>query len=72
MRWQDHIVASPDTLHGAPRFKGTPIPVSLVLEDLAEGTSIDEIRQDYPSLRPEAVAAALAYAAALASEPGRE
>ena len=67
MRWQDHIVASPDTLHGAPRFKGTRIPVSLVLEDLAVGATMEELHQDYPSLQPEAVAAALAYAAALAS-----
>jgi uncharacterized protein (DUF433 family) len=72
MRWEDHIVASPDVLHGAPRFKGTPIPVSLVLEDLAAGTTLEELHQDYPSLRPEAVQAALAYAAALASDPAGE
>lgn len=72
MRWQDHIVASPDVLHGAPRFKGTPIPVSLVLDDLAVGTTMEELHQDYPSLQPEAVAAALAYAAALATDPARE
>ena len=70
MRWQDHIVASPDTLHGAPRFKGTHIPVSLVLEDLAIGATMEELHEDYPSLRPEAVAAALAYAAQLASDTG--
>ena len=69
MRWQDHIVASPDALHGAPRFKGTRIPVSIVLGDLATGTTAEELRQDYPSLSPEAVAAALAYAASLARDP---
>ena len=69
MRWQDYIVASPDTLHGVPRFKGTHIPVSLVLGDLAEGTTFAELRQDYPSLREEDVVAALAYAATLPSDP---
>lgn len=72
MRWQDYIVASPDTLNGVLRFKGTHIPVSLVLGDLAEGTTFDELRQDYPSLREEDVAAALAYAAALARDPAGE
>ena len=66
MRWQDHIVATPDTLHGTPRFQGTRISVSVVLDNLAAGVSIDELHRNYPTLPAEAVSAALAYAADLA------
>lgn len=66
MRWEDHIVATPDTLHGVPRFNGTRIPVSIVLDNLAAGLTPEEIRQNYPTLPTEAIPAALAYAADLA------
>ena len=68
MRWQDHIVSTPDTLHGAPRFRGTRIAVSLVLDNLAAGATPEELHQDYPTLPKEAIPAALAYAADLARD----
>jgi len=68
MRWQEHIVATPDTLHGWPRFRGTRIPVSVVLDNLAGGVTHDELFADYPTLPKEAIAAALAYAAELARD----
>ncbi|MCA1558793.1 MAG: DUF433 domain-containing protein [Acidobacteria bacterium] len=68
MRWQDYIVSTPDTLHGAPRFRDTRIPVSLVLDNLAAGATAEELHNDYPTLPPDAVRAALAYAADLARD----
>jgi uncharacterized protein (DUF433 family) len=68
MRWQDHIVSTPDTLHGAPRLRGTRIPVSVVLDNLAAGATAEEIHVDYPSLPAEAIRAALTYAADLARD----
>ena len=68
MRWQEHIVSTPDTLHGAPRFRATRIPVSLVLEHLAAGVPAEELHRQYPTLPSEAIPAALAYAADLARE----
>lgn len=68
IRWSDYIVSTPDTLHGAPRFRGTRIPVSLVLDNLAAGVTAEEIHGQYPTLPPEAVPAALAYAAELARD----
>lgn len=68
MRWQDHIVSTPDTLHGAPRFRGTRLPVSLVLENLAAGVTSDQLHAEYPTLPKEAIPAALAYAADLARD----
>ena len=68
MRWQDHIVSTPDTLHGTPRFRGTRIAVSVVLDNLAEAVTSEELHRQYPTLPKEAVPAALAYAAELARE----
>jgi uncharacterized protein (DUF433 family) len=42
--------------------------VSIVLDNLAAGRTVEEILRDYPSLRPEALPAAIAYAAELARE----
>ena len=42
--------------------------VSVVLDNLAAGLSPAEIVRSYPSLQPDDVAAAMAYAAELASE----
>ena len=68
MRWQEHIVATADTLHGWPRFRGTRIPVSLVLDNLAAGVTPEELHADYPTLPTNAIPAALAYAAELARD----
>ncbi len=68
MRWEDHIVATPDTLHGWPRFRGTRIPVSVVLDNLAAGVTAEELFADYPGLPKEAIGVALAYAADLARD----
>jgi len=68
IKWSDYIVASPDTVHGAPRFKGTRIMVYIVLDNLADGTSAQELHEQYPTLPPEAIPAALAYAAELARD----
>ena len=59
MRWQDHIVSTPDTLHGAPRFRGTRIPVSVVLDNLAAGIGTEELHRQYPTLPADAVSAGL-------------
>lgn len=68
MRWQDHIIATPDTLQGWPRFRGTRIPVSIVLDNLAAGVTPGELHAEFPTLPEEAVPAALAYAAELARD----
>ena len=64
--WQNHIESTPAVLHGRPRFKGTRIPVSLVLGYLAEGHNGEEILAEFPDLGPDHIAAALDYARALA------
>ena len=68
MRWQDHIVATADTLHGWPRFRDTRIPVTVVLDNLAAGVTPEELFANYPTLPKDAISAALAYAADLSRD----
>lgn len=48
--------------------RGTRIPVTLILDELAGGKLREEILQAWPSLHPEHIDAALAYASELAHE----
>jgi len=68
MIWQDYITVDPDVCHGKACIRGTRIPVSVVLDNLAAGASADALRRSYPTLPAEAIPAALAYAAELARE----
>ncbi len=68
MNWREHIVVDPQILHGTACFKGTRIPVAVVLDNLVVGMSEQELRKDYPTLPENAVPAAIAYAAELAKE----
>ncbi len=66
--WQQHLASDPAICGGDLCARGTRIPVTVILDSLAEGSSKDEILRSYPSLRPEHIEAALAYAAELAHE----
>lgn len=68
MNWQDYISVDPAICHGRACIKDTRIMVSVVLDNLAAGLSPDEIIKSYPALTPEAIRAAMAYAAELARE----
>jgi uncharacterized protein (DUF433 family) len=61
--WREYIVSDTDTCHGQPRIKGTRIPISVILDNLAAGVSEEELLKSYPTLSPEAIRAVLAYAA---------
>lgn len=68
MHWQEHITVSPLVVHGQACIRGTRIPVAVILANLADGLSPDDIIHSYPSLTQESIQAALAYAADLAQE----
>jgi len=68
MDWKPHIVADPSIMHGTACFRGTRIPVSVVLDNLAADETPARILDQYPSLKPEHIPAAIAYAADLARE----
>jgi uncharacterized protein (DUF433 family) len=62
MDWQRRISIDPDVSHGKPCIKGTRIMVSVVLDYLKAGESMETILHQYPTLAAEDVRAALAYA----------
>ena len=68
MNWRDHIWIDSKRMHGIPCMRGTRVPVYVVLGNLAAGETAETILSEYPSLRPEHILAALAYAAAIAHE----
>src|SRR6185312_5627585 len=68
MDWRSYISTDPQIMHGAVCFRGTRIPVSVVLDNLAAGETPERILKEYPSLRPEHIPAAIGYAADLARE----
>jgi len=53
---------------GKPCIRGTRIWVALIIENLAGGVPENEILEAYPSLQPEDIKAALAYAAEVTRE----
>lgn len=62
------ISTDPAICGGTPCIKGTRIAVSIVLDSLADDVTPTELLEHYPSLKPEDIRAAIAYAAELARE----
>jgi uncharacterized protein (DUF433 family) len=60
----DRIELDPRVCNGRPVIKGTRIPVSVILEQMAEGESLASVLDGYPELKKEDIRAALLYARA--------
>lgn len=59
------ITFDPKQMGGQACIRGLRIPVSLVINLLANGMSQDEILKEYPDLEPEDIKESLQYAALL-------
>ena len=57
------IVSDPDIMMGKPTIKGTRITVELILEELGEGLSVEDVLAGHPHLTRDQVLAALRFAA---------
>jgi uncharacterized protein (DUF433 family) len=66
--WRQHLSSDPEICRGEVCAAGTRVLVTNILDSLAEGATREEIMRSYPSLRPEHIEAAVAYAAELAHE----
>jgi uncharacterized protein (DUF433 family) len=66
--WVDRITVDASICHGKPCVKGTRIMVAVILDNLAEGLTPEEVAAEYPPLTVDDVRAAIAYAATLARE----
>jgi uncharacterized protein (DUF433 family) len=53
---------------GKPCIRGTRIWVSLLLDFLAAGDSVEQILESYPQLKREDILAAIAYGAEMSRE----
>ena len=60
--YRQYIVSDPNVLFGKPAIRGTRIAVVQVLDELAGGTTIEELLEEYPRLSLETIHAALAFA----------
>ena len=68
MNWRERITVDPLVCHGKACVKGTRIMVSVILDNLADDVNKNEIMKSYPSLTPDDIKAAIAYAAELSRE----
>lgn len=66
--WRQHLSRHPDIGGGQLCARGTRVPATVILDNLAAGVSDREILKSYPSLQAAHIEAALAYAAALEQE----
>ena len=63
------IVSDPNVMMGKPVVASTRITVELILQELAAGTSADELIAGHPALSPQAISAALKFAAGIRRPP---
>lgn len=60
-RMEEMVIRDPEIMRGTPVFKGTRIPVDLVADMLAQGATVQEILEGYPTLSKEKIALAPLY-----------
>jgi uncharacterized protein (DUF433 family) len=61
----ERIIVNPDICNGKPVIRGTRITVQTVLEFLAAGDSVQDVLNEYPTLKRADVQACLDYASKL-------
>jgi len=64
----EKISIDPEICHGKACIKGTRVLISVILDNLAEGMTEEEMLVEYPSLKHGDVQIALQYAAKLARD----
>ena len=58
----ERVTRDPAVLGGKPVIRGMRVPVSLIVDFIESGDTIDEVLDAYPALTRDDVEAALAYA----------
>lgn len=67
MSWQERISVDPNICHGQARIRGTRVPVSVIVDNLADGEPPEAIAASY-RVDIADVRAALEYAAEVLRE----
>lgn len=68
MDYRQYIVRDPKVCGGEPLVNGTRVTIRTILASLAEGDSVQELLQAFPTLKEEDIRAIVAFAAASAEE----
>ncbi len=68
MNYIDYIVRDQKVCGGEPVLKGTRVTIRTVLASLGEGSTIEEVLSDFPTLSMDHIRATIAFAAASAEE----
>jgi len=59
------VTIDSEILGGTPVFTGTRVPIAVLFENLADGLTLDEILDSYPTIKREQAIAALQQAESL-------
>jgi len=62
------ITFNPDIMGGKACIRGMRIPVSLIINLVANGMNAQDILKEYPDLKPEDIKESLQYASWLSNE----
>ena len=68
LNYHERMERNPRVAGGEAIIKGTRVTLRTVLASLAEGATVEEILNDFPTLTDEDIRAAIAFAAASAQE----
>jgi uncharacterized protein (DUF433 family) len=63
MDWRERIVIDATIHHGDPCFKGSRVPVSIIVGSIADGDTFEQLIEAYPQLSADDIKAALKFAA---------
>lgn len=55
------INIDPEIMSGTPVFKGTRVPVEALMNNLADGVSLDEFLENFPTVSREQAQAILSF-----------
>ena len=59
---EEAIETNPSVCGGQPVFRGTRVPICTVLASLAEGDTVEQVRQNFPTLTAEHLLVAIELA----------
>jgi len=61
IKYEEKIVKDPKVCGGSPIIKGTRVRVKVILDNLAEGHTTEQIVKSYPSFSYEDIRAVIAF-----------
>jgi uncharacterized protein (DUF433 family) len=68
LNWREHIACDRETLGGKPTVRGTRVSAAMLLERLADGWSIEDLRASYPRVTEADIRAVFALASELTEQ----